>query len=181
MANTIVSIFPNADQAKQAKEHLLTNGFSAAEVEVKIASYKSDDPVMASDDKHQNILEKVTAFFKDLFGADDQQVTQYAQEGSKGVILTVHTGTSEDAEKVTGILDSFGALDTAETSGSFYPEGEVKSGQHQFLDNPAYLSSEVPVTSLDAGYSARAARLKSRIVARSVGKQSGNPTGSLFK
>jgi hypothetical protein len=180
MANTIVSIFPNADQARQAKEHLLTSGFSAAEVDLKIASYKSDDPVMASDDQHQNLLEKVTAFFKDLFGSDDQQVTQYAHAGSKGVIMTVHTDTSEDAEKVAGILDSFGALDTAETSGSFFPEDQVQSSQHQFLDNPAYLSSEGPVTGTDAGYIARAARLKSRIVARSVEKQSGNPTDSLY-
>jgi len=175
--NTIVSIFAHVDQAQQARQELLATGFSDNQIDIKVASYKSDDHTLEKQDEDVDVIEKVTAFFRDLFGADDHDIARYAQAGRKGTIITVHTQTGDDAEKVAQILDSFGAQDVAETSGSYAGESDVSENPHPFLDYPVSRSGEHPVTGQQAGSTTRASRLRSRIVARSVEKTN-NLTGS---
>ena len=170
MANTVVSIFRNPDQARQAKDHLLASGFSDKRVDIKIASYKSESLDGEKEEYEVSILERITDFFKDLFGEDDEEINQYAHAGSKGTILTVRTDTSEEAENVAGILDSFGALDAAETAGSYFPENEIPPIRHKFLDDPLHDSLDIPISNQEIENDKRVSRLKSRIIARSLEK-----------
>ena len=170
MANTVVSIFRDPEQAQQAQNHLLANGFADKQVDIKIASYKSDSQLPDNEVDNNDLIDKITAFFKDLFGNDDEEVTRYSEAGRKGTILTVHTATSEEAEKVADILDSYGAADVNETSGSYFPESDDLVKQHSFLDNPSNSSPENRYDERNIETDARVSRLKSRIVERSIEK-----------
>jgi predicted SnoaL-like aldol condensation-catalyzing enzyme len=167
MANTVISIFPNPDLAQQAKSHLLATGFTDQQIDIKIASYKSHDPLSESETEEAGIMEKITAFFKEMFGADDAEVSNYSEAGRRGCIVTVHTATSEDAEEVAAILDAFGAMDVGETSGSYFPENEGGTSRHQFLDDPLHESAD----NINTERKEQVSRLKSRIVARASDKK----------
>jgi hypothetical protein len=153
MGNTVVSIFENAEQAENARNVLRAAGCSDDQVTVKTAIYKSD-PV-PGEEEEKDILEKIGDFFKDLFGAEDEELTHYTNAGHKGTIITVHTADRNEAEKVAAILDGL------EIS------GDSESGErerHPFLDDPSN-----PV--FENGLSeTRSSRLRSRIVERSLRK-----------
>ncbi len=167
MANTVVSIFRDAGQAEKARMNLIANGFAESQVSVKTASYKSDESVPDTGEDTLIVLEKITSFFRDLFGSDDAEVHQYAQAGQQGTIVTVHTDTSEEAETVAGILDFYGAEYATETSGSYSSEDVTLSGGHEFMDMPSHASRDH-----SAPLDPRTAQLKARIVARAVENRS---------
>ena len=170
MANTVIAIFEKAEQAQSAQNHLLTQGFSQSQVNIKTASYKSETQKPVEDEQEHDFIESITAFFKDLFGADHKDITHYTEAGRHRTIVAVHTDTSEEAEQVSRILDDYGAIDVNETSGSYFPENEKTSGSHQFSDDA--LHNPAPNQSLNenSGTHARVSGIKSRIIQRSVDK-----------
>jgi len=157
MANTVVSIFENVEQAQRAQDLLRASGYADNQVVVKTAAYKTDAP--AEEHENTDVFDKIADFFKDLFGADDEEVVTYSEAGHKGTIITVHTADRDEAEKVAAILDGYGAVDVAENTEN------IRSVQHQFLDDPA--NPVFAKDSQDTSFPTRASRLKSRIVARS--------------
>lgn len=167
MANTVVSIFREAGQAEKARKNLIADGFADSQVTIKTATYNSDDPVPDSGADSNDILEKITSFFRELFGADDDEVDQYAHAGQQGTIVTVHTDTSEEAEKVAAILDFYGAEHATETSGSYSGEDVTHTGGQELMDMPSHASRDH-----SAPMDPRAFQLRARIVARAVENRS---------
>lgn len=159
MANTVVSIFENVEQAQRAQDLLRASGYADGQVIVKTAVYKTDAQVDESD--NTDVFDKIADFFKDLFGADDEEVATYSEAGHKGTIITVHTADRDEAEKVAAILDGYGAVDVDGNTEN------VRSVQHQFLDDPAHPVFSKDGQEQDGNFPTRASRLKSRIVARS--------------
>ncbi|TDE17376.1 hypothetical protein [Dyadobacter psychrotolerans] len=157
MANTVVSIFETAEQAERAQDLLRASGFADEQVSVRTASYKTNTP--SEENEPTDVMEKIADFFKDLFGADDEEVTTYSEAGHRGTIITVHTTNRDDAEKVAAILDGYGAVDVSEN---------VSSHHHQFMDDPYNPVFEKDAHGQNNAASTRASRLKSRIIERSV-------------
>ncbi|WP_221391530.1 hypothetical protein [Dyadobacter sp. NIV53] len=168
MANTVIAIFEEAEQAQTAQGHLLTHGFS--QVNIKTASYKSE--ASNAEEKEQDLIDSITTFFRDLFGADHQDITHYAEAGRHRTIVTVHTDTSEEAEQVAGILDENGAIDVNETSGSYFPENDESTTQHQFLDDSVHNPAQNHSFEENSEDRTRVNRIKSRIIQRSIDKGS---------
>jgi len=162
MANTVVSIFETKEAAEDAQQHLISSGYGGYQIELKIASYKSDAQFPVSEEEDHDMLDKITAFFKDLFGADHEDVGHYTQASRAGIILTVHTDTREEAEKVSEILDAYGVnlAEQQTNEGSLNPLHNLDHGDK-------YLP-ETDNTRTDRQYENRASKIKTRIVERNL-------------
>ena len=170
MANTVIAIFEQADEAQAAQSHLLTHGFLQSQVNIKTASYKSEVQNADESEQEPDFMESITAFFKDLFGTDHKDIAHYAAAGKHRTIVTVHTDTSEEAEQVAQILDDNGAIDVNETSGSYFPENEKASVQHQFSDDAVHNSERNSLSDETSEAHTRASGIKSRIIQRAADK-----------
>lgn len=170
MANTVIAIFEQADEAQVAQSHLLTHGFLQSQVNIKTASYKSEVQNTEESEQEPDFMESITAFFKDLFGAEHKEVSHYAAAGRHRTIVTVHTDTSEEAEQVAQILDDNGAIDVHETSGSYFPENEKPSAQHQFSDDALHHSAQNSLSDETGAAHTRVSGIKSRIIQRAADK-----------
>lgn len=166
MANTVVAIFENKDAAEQAQQHLISSGYGGYHIELKIASYKAEAQFPVSEAEEKDVLDKITAFFKDLFGSDHEAVDHYSQASRTGIILTVHTDTRSEAEKVSEVLDAYG-MKPAAASAEENPELHTA---HSLVDHTGNLTPPALENSSDQTYQARAVRIKSRIVERNVEK-----------
>ena len=173
MANTVVAIFDNKTSAEQAQQYLLSAGFSSQQIEMKIASYKPDVEFPVSEQQDNAWLEKVTAFFRDLFGADHEDVARYAHASKAGIILTVHTDTRQQAEKASEMLDAYGAEDATEHSERHASSSDFVAS-HSLSDHGENHTFQ-PGDELSSAYRSRASRIKSRIVERHMGNQSSEP------
>lgn len=170
MANTVISIFEQVEQASEASSYLLAHGFAQTQVNLKTASYKGEDSGDNETSQETGLMDHITSFFKDLFGADHDEVSKYAAAGRNRTIVTVHTDTSEQAEQAAVILDHHGAINVNETAGSYFPESAEILSQQQFSDNPEVIDPPKQLSDKDAEYRQRASVIKSRIIDRSVDK-----------
>ena len=169
MANTVIAIFEQADEAQTAQSHLLTHGILQSQVNIKTASYKSEVESPEESEQEHDIMESITDFFKGLFGTDHKEIPNYAAAGRHRTIVTVHTDSSEEAEQVAGILDDHGAIDVNETSGSYFPENEKSTTKHQFTDDSLHNPAQEHHDEVSE-FHTRASRIRSRIVQRSADK-----------
>ena len=146
MASTVVGFFDTNDEAQNAVEQLIDKGFDRSDIDVSDsnnAALPTSDTDNDNDGKEKE--SGVTRFFKNLFGSDDDEADRYSNVGSKmGAIVTVHTDTTEEAEKAADILDDYGAVDVdakateygyASKSSSF---GNMDAGQdYAVMTEPA--------------------------------------------
>ncbi|MCE6991902.1 hypothetical protein [Dyadobacter sp. CY323] len=168
MSNTVVGIFENEGDARDAQQYLLESGFSDEDVDIKTAKYKSEDGELPVDHSDDGVFERIGNFFKDLFGGDEEEAERYSEAGRRGTIVTVHSIDPDQAELASKILDNHGAVDvnenfrnyTSEQSYSDSPRTDrLDLDEQPVIDEEGRAESEL-----------RAERLRSRIVARSVEK-----------
>jgi len=119
MSNTVIGIFEYTSEAQEAQKYLLANGFSDGQVDIKVSG--TIDSTNTVD--HDDAGDKISNFFKNLFGDDDDEVNRYSEAGRKGTIVTVHARTADEAEVAARVLDNYGAVDVNETAGSFNTSG----------------------------------------------------------
>ncbi|WP_439582000.1 hypothetical protein [Dyadobacter bucti] len=156
---TVVGIFEYESDAQNAQNYLLANGFGDGDVDIKTASYKSEEtePHVDSDD---NLFERIGNFFQELFNEDHDEREQFTEAGKRGTIVTVHAESADEAVAAAHIMDEYGALDV--TNGKSNPQPGVR--YEDLILNPASVSDGDKVTpkSVDA----RGVYLKSRIIDR---------------
>ncbi|WP_221392652.1 YsnF/AvaK domain-containing protein [Dyadobacter sp. NIV53] len=177
MSNTVVGIFEYTSEAQAAKEYLLKNGYADESVDIEVQI--SDDATSTGAQVYKEESgDRISDFFKNLFGDDDDEVNNYTQAGRKGTILTVHADSADEAEAAAHILDNYGAVDVhdyaskiTDTSGSIYNvDGAYGAPQSDVSDtNP----DTIKVIEEDFQVGKREVqtggiRLKSRIVERPV-------------
>lgn len=64
--------------------------------------------------------DKVSKFFKNLFGNDDDQAGRYTHVANRtGSVVTVYADTKDEAEKAADILDEYGAVDVDERAAEY--------------------------------------------------------------
>ncbi|QRQ99839.1 hypothetical protein [Dyadobacter sandarakinus] len=133
MGKTVIGIFEYESDAQDAQNYLLSNGFADGNVDIKIASYKSEPAKTAVHDEDEDILDKIGHFFRTLFDGDDDEVTRYAEAGKRGTIVTVHATSAEEAELAAQVLDNHGAVDVTKSLANLAP-GQVEG--NPILDPP---------------------------------------------
>jgi len=111
MANTVVGIFEYEADGQNAQNFLLANGFADGNVDIKIATYRTEADQSEANQDDEDIFERIGHFFRDLFDGDEEETTRYAEAGRRGTIVTVHAATPEEAYQAAGILDEYGAVD----------------------------------------------------------------------
>lgn len=154
MKQTVIGIFNDASDAKNAVEQLLENGFLRANVDISFQK---------SDQDQGNIRN----FFGSLFETDE--ANSYAEiAGRSGAIVTVHAESEDEAWRAGEILDESGAVDMSERSGqSAYAASETPVAE------PAREETTIPIIEeqLNVGkkeVETGRTRLRSRIIERPV-------------
>lgn len=109
MSKTVVGIFENESDAQNAQNYLLANGFGDGNVDIKTASYKTENT--GTEDADEGLFDRIGHFFRDLFDGDEQETERYAEAGKRGTIVTVHATSAEEAEMAARVLDNYGAID----------------------------------------------------------------------
>lgn len=80
------------------------------------SGYGSADTNDRSDD---SFGEKVSGFFKNLFGDNDEYTEKYATVGRKGTIVSVYAQSRDEAERAADILDEYGAVNVDERASQY--------------------------------------------------------------
>jgi len=170
MSHTVVAIFENFEQAREAASNLYSNGFNDSNVDLSV-----QDPGQTSgsgNDHHRrdDNDSSVGSFFDNLFGSDNDDSRKYSDVGRRGTILTVHARSSEEANRASKILDQYGAMDVNE-SYEKNRRGE-KSGTHTDSSHRSE-SESIPVIEEELQVGKRevqsgGVRIKSRIIEKPV-------------
>ena len=118
MANTVIGLFENADDAQKAARKLVEEGFSRDDIDLTAAGYAAGtDGAENRDDSHEGFGDKVENFFSSLFGDDAEQAGRHAEVMRRGgTLLTVHSVSGDRAEMAAELLDDCGAIDVDERS-----------------------------------------------------------------
>lgn len=107
MTKTVVAIYNSMNEAQNAKNQLLNNGFSSNDIDIS-----RGDAYPADSDGEEN---GVSRFFKNLFGNNDEKRERYTKVAGQGFLITVHAHSDEEAQRATRLLDDFGAIDVDES------------------------------------------------------------------
>ena len=125
MAQTVIGLFDNSSEAQNAVQKLLSSGFSNNDVDITTRSAASGTTATASstdtDSDNDSFGDKVSHFFKSLFGDDDNDdYRRYSSAAGKSQsIVTVYVDSEDEAERAADILDDAGAADVDEKAGQY--------------------------------------------------------------
>jgi uncharacterized protein (TIGR02271 family) len=110
MAQTVIGIFNNANEAENAKQQLLNNGYAESNVDIadgRTADYSN----RSTEHEHES---GIARFFRNLFGGDEEERERYTRVAERGYVVTVYADSKDDAERAADLLDDYGAVDVDE-------------------------------------------------------------------
>ena len=180
MTHTVVGLFDDREEAREAMEELLENGFTQEEIDVsnrRSADIDSDADLDSSADAETGIGDKISNFFSSLFGDDDATTRNYTYAANEAdSILTVHTDSIDRAEQAREIMDDAGAVDVEQRGAQYagrYSAADTRSADDGYDDDDMTTEATLPVVEerLDVGkqeVERGGARIHSRIVERPV-------------
>ena len=118
MDQTVIGVFDTYDHAEQAKQQLITRGFSANDVQVR--SHGSDGAGTASNstattttNTHDvGFMDSVRSFFSDLFGPDADDAGHYSEAVRRGgAVVAVTVSDESRVDSAREALAATGAVD----------------------------------------------------------------------
>ncbi len=116
MAQTVIGIFNNRNNAEQAVERLVAQGYGREEIDIAM---HSNDRSYGSDSSDSNsgdgFGDKISRFFSNLFDDEDES-NRYTTIAKSGTVVSVQTESSSMASRAAEILDECGAIDVDEES-----------------------------------------------------------------
>ncbi len=186
MAQTVIGVFDNANEAQDAVDQLASEGFSRDDIDLSTRAATetdaSDTAARRDGDDNESGIGK---FFRSLFGSDDDDTTRkYATVANRGSVVTVHAQTEDEAERAADILDEAGAVDVDERAAEYGYSGAADMGTtgtmgslplteqtRDFRTDDTGTTAQVIEENLQVGkrmVETGGARLRSRIVERPV-------------
>jgi len=118
MAQTVIGIFDNSNQAQNAVQQLVSSGVSRDNIDIADASaYNSSTDYNDRDNDNDN--DGIGGFFSSLFGMDDDDSRKYSHVARRGCTVTVHTQSNDESERVADLLDQYGAVDVDEQASRY--------------------------------------------------------------
>ncbi len=122
MSKTVVGLFETTAQAEKVKQTLIADGYEAQQIRVHAndGAMSSGDPSATASDKGYTdigsgggtgIGEKVSSFFRNLTGGDEEAHEHYATGVNSGGALLTATVDDGDANQVASTLREYGARD----------------------------------------------------------------------
>ncbi|MFD2247780.1 YsnF/AvaK domain-containing protein [Pontibacter ruber] len=169
MRQTVIGIFDYGVDAQMAAQQLMSNGFSADQVDLAVKG--AADRAAASNREYANREKdtRVGHFFRSLFSSHHES-DKYTKVAEHGSIVTVHARSEEEAKRAADLLDKYGAVDVDERA-----ERLDRTTEEERMHTEADLPRErtIPVTeerlhvgkeTVDKG----GVRMRSRILERPV-------------
>jgi len=174
MSQTVIGIFNSSSEAQHAVEQLVASGFSRDNVDVSSGSMTGSASSSTnlsgtsslSSDTGNDAVSGIGRFFKNLFGSDDDESDRYTRAGERGSVVTVHAKSTEEAQRVATLLDSYGAVDVDD-------DDRQNSMSTPGYSSNADIANSIPVIeeTLQVGkkeVTTGGVRLKSRIIEKPV-------------
>ena len=130
MTHTVVGIFNTAEEARSAVDELVKRGFDRNNVDYARGSEWDD-----TDDENRNDHESgISRFFRNLFDSKDES-DRYSRVAKNGCVVTVHTQSSEEADRARELLDDYGAVDVDEKDHEYNIQGNKMTSDYSNRPN----------------------------------------------
>lgn len=168
MSHTVVAIFENFEQAREAASNLHSNGFNDSNVDLSVQDPGQTTANRGNDSRRDDNDSSVGSFFDNLFGNDNEDSRKYSDVGRRGTILTVHARSSEEAHRASKILDQYGAMDVNESYEKNRSRGgsNTESAHRSETDSIPVIEEELQVGKREV--ESGGVRIKSRIIEKPV-------------
>ena len=113
MAQTVIGIFEKTQNAEEAVDRLLNDGFLQENID--IADHTDREGYSQEDrDRHND---SIGGFFSSLFG-DSDDTHHHTKVAQSGVVVTVHAQDRDEAARAADILDDHGTVNVNEHAGT---------------------------------------------------------------
>lgn len=182
MNYTVVGIFDNKTEARQAMEELVQDGFVREHIDLSEANYAGDTNATTSGTAatNQSTGDSISNFFSNLFSDDEAQARSYTNVARDAdAILTVQADSQERAREVAAIFDRNGAIDVDERSSQYnqqqFTGTATGTETHGSVDTQQNVSSGtvIPVIEEELQVGKRAVehggvRVRSRVIEKPV-------------
>ncbi|CAN5633700.1 hypothetical protein BH24ACI2_BH24ACI2_04850 [soil metagenome] len=172
MTHTVIGIFDSKEEARNAMNALVQNGFIQEDIDVSTRKKVSEtDAGTAATDSSSGVGDSISNFFNNLFGDDDYMNQNYSNVARETEgIVAVQTDSRDKASKAAEILDNNGAIDVDERAAQYQKNTAQSSAATQ---NRAGGEMAIPVIEENLNVGKRAVesggvRVKSRIVEKPV-------------
>jgi len=174
MANTVIGLFEDADDAQEAVRKLVEKGFGRDDIDITASgNYAGTGSDAGRGDSHESFGDKVGNFFSSLFGDDADEAgrhTEVLRHG--GTLVTVHAVSGDRAETAADILDECGAIDVDERSAQ-YRGAAQGAGRQDYDRTDRTREAAIPVVEEQLEVGKRevergGVRVRSRVVERPV-------------
>ncbi|UYZ59502.1 YsnF/AvaK domain-containing protein [Hymenobacter latericus] len=111
MAQTVIGMFDDANQARQAAQQLESMGVTRDHID--ISAQNTTGTTSASTTSSTTNDDSISGFFRSLFTSDDE-VSRYSEVARRGAMVTVHASDQMEAQRAAEVLDRCGAVDVDE-------------------------------------------------------------------
>jgi stress response protein YsnF len=116
MAQTVIGIFDNRNNAEQAVERLVAQGYERDNIDLSMhSSERSYGDTEDNSRRGDGLGDKISRFFSNLFDDEDES-SRYTTIARRGTVVSVRTDSSEMSTRAAEILDECGAIDVDEKS-----------------------------------------------------------------
>ena len=121
MAQTVIGIFENQNQAQNAVQQLVSSGISQSNIDIANSSASGSTTTDYNDN------DGIGGFFSSLFGMDDDDSKKYSHVARRGTTVTVHAQSRDEAERAADLLDQYGAVDVDEQAAQYGYSGSSRT------------------------------------------------------
>jgi len=177
MSKTVVALFNNSNEAQQAIDTLIDEGFDRTSVDLSNSNSNtsySNDSTGYNDSNRDTNESGISRFFNSLFGDNDEadKYSKVAQRNS--CVVTVHATSSEEAQRAADILDASGAMDVNEKAQEYgYGTTGTNINKDSMDTRSGNDSTSIPIVEENVQVGKRevetgGVRLRSRIVEKPV-------------
>lgn len=132
MNYTVVGIFDNKTEARQAMEELVNKGFVREHIDLSEANYAGGGNATTTSSTttaNQGVGDSISNFFSNLFSDDEVQARSYTDVARDAdAILTVQADSEERARQVADIFDRHGAIDVDNRAAQYSQRQQQFSG-----------------------------------------------------
>lgn len=172
MTHTVVGIFDSKQEALNAMNDLMKQGFIKKDIDVSNRKKVTETTAAtaATTAANQGVGDRIGNFFNNLFNNDTTTATNYRDvvNDTEGIV-TVQTETKEKAAQAAKILDNNGAIDVEERAAK-YRQQNAETTQNQ-TTNKGEMTIPVVEEELQVGkrtVETGGVRVKSRIIEKPV-------------
>jgi uncharacterized protein (TIGR02271 family) len=127
MSQTVIGIFENENEAQQAVQTLVSQGFNREDVDVASSSTSQTSNSSSTHNDDDSFGSSISNFFSSLFGSDDDRTSNYSEVAKRGCTVTVHARSEAEAERAADLLDENGAVDIDEKASEYRSNQSVNS------------------------------------------------------